>query len=178
MGRRPSQDRFLPDVFVFPGGGVDPADHSAEVVRELAACEARKVRPEGSPDRARALAVAAIRETFEETGLVFGRARGGEIIPDLSGLQYIGRAITPAHSTTRYHARFFLEDEERATGSLRSNGELVEMQWLSFSQAARLPAIDVTRLMLEQARCRLERGADHRSLMVQYRAGRMIRRYE
>ena len=178
MGRRPARDRFLPDVFVFPGGGVDPADRGADVVAELPAVEVERIRPRGSIEQARALAVAAIRETFEETGLVFGTTRRGEIIPDLGGLRYIGRAITPIQSPTRYHARFFLEDEERATGSLRSNGELIDMQWLSFPEAARLPAIDVTRIMLEQARRCLERGTDPRSLLVHYRGARMIRRDE
>jgi 8-oxo-dGTP pyrophosphatase MutT (NUDIX family) len=178
MGRRPSRDRFLPDIFVFPGGGVDPADRSAEIVGDLPALEAQRIRPQASLDQVRALAVAAIRETFEETGLVFGTTRGERIFPDLGGLQYIGRAITPAQSLTRYHARFFLENEERATGRLRSNGELIDMQWLSFPEAARLPTIDVTRMMLEQARRRLERGADQRSLMVHYRGARMIRREE
>ncbi len=178
MGRRPSRDRFLPGMFVFPGGGVDPADRGAEIVGDLPAIEAHRIRPQTSREQVRALAVAAIRETFEETGLVFGAIRGGEIIPDLGGLRYIGRAITPAQSTTRYHARFFLEDEARATGRLRSNGELIDMQWISFPDAARLPAIDVTRVMLEQARRCLERGADQRSLMVHYRGARMIRRDE
>ncbi len=178
MGRRPTRDRFMPDVYVFPGGGVDPGDRISEIESALPVHEARKVCPAGELRRSQTLAVAAVRETFEETGLLIGREREGKLLPDLKGLAYLGRAITPASSRTRYHARFFLTPFEDVSGSLRSNGELLDLEWLSFAAAARLPIINVTQSILEEALLCSEGRPSAGSLFIHYRAGTMQRRYE
>ena len=128
LGRREPRDRFMPDVYVFPGGRVDPSDATQPAASELRpSVAARLARSTASPGRARALAVAAVRETFEETGLVLGHRDGGGIRPALAALDFVARAITPADNPIRYHARFFLADGEALEGELRSNGELLDL---------------------------------------------------
>ncbi len=75
LGRRHANHKFMPGKFVFPGGRIEAGDRQMNVMGTLDEhCErrlmARTQRP--SAMRARALALAAIRETFEETGLLLG----------------------------------------------------------------------------------------------------------
>jgi len=78
MGRRRASQVFLPNKYVFPGGRVDRGDRTVPTLDELVANDRERLlfdmkgRP--SAERARALALAAIRETFEEAGLLFGVA--------------------------------------------------------------------------------------------------------
>lgn len=176
LGRRPANDRFMPNVHVFPGGRVDPHDETAPVVAELARPVARRLERRARPARARAIAVAALRETYEETGLVFGERSAAGIVPDLSPVDYLGRAITPALNPIRYHARFLRAPVERATGRLRSNGELLDLGWYSIDEALGLDIIDVTESILEQLRERVL-GRRPKDLFVHYRrAGRILSR--
>src|SRR5437660_9610028 len=75
LGKRHAAHAFMPGKYVFPGGRVDRTDARMPVARplaqELEALLMKRVqRP--SPAKARALALAAIRETFEETGIIVG----------------------------------------------------------------------------------------------------------
>lgn len=173
LGRRPENDRFMPNVHVFPGGRVDPGDETAPVRRELRLPVARRLSRSASSKRARALAVAALRETFEETGLVFGERRGDGILPDLSSVDYLGRAITPSMNPIRYHARFLRAPVEDASGRLRGNGELLDLRWYSIDEALSLSIIDVTEAILRQLQGAVagERPPD---LFVRYRGMRQI----
>jgi 8-oxo-dGTP pyrophosphatase MutT (NUDIX family) len=138
----------MPHLWVFPGGRVDPKDARAPASSELSPEVATKLTARWSPARARALAIAAVRETFEETGLAFGRLVDGELHPDLARLDYLARAITPTLSPIRFHARFFLTDTEGASGHLGGNGELLDLRWLPILEAMELPIINVTRFVL------------------------------
>src|SRR5689334_21730448 len=71
MGRRPAKAVF-PEAYVFPGGRLDPSDASVAPAAPLASHVLDELRAHGgcTPALARALATAAIRETFEETGLL------------------------------------------------------------------------------------------------------------
>lgn len=178
MGRRPAKDRFMPDVFVFPGGRVDPEDARTSVRNELPARELRRIAARSSPHRARMLGVAAIRETFEETGLVVGDRVSGALRPDLKCLQFIARAITPTESAIRYHARFFMARAEHLAGRIRSNGELLDLRWMDFEQASRLPIISVTQLVLEEAQYRLSRKPFRGVPLIFYRNGNVQLRYQ
>ncbi|MCH7866937.1 MAG: NUDIX domain-containing protein [Myxococcales bacterium] len=157
MGKRPAKDRFMPDVYVFPGGRVENSDASLVAGTELPDRELVRTAARATRRRARMLAVAAVRETFEETGLLVGKRVAGEIRPDLDRLRLIARAITPTDSPIRYDARFFLVPGELAKGRLRSNGELLDLCWFSFEQARKLPIISVTELVLDEALYRLAR---------------------
>src|SRR5690606_27634792 len=121
-----------PGVYVFPGGMLEREDHRVRPVSGLAADIVPRIAVAGSQHRANALALAAIRETFEESGLVVGvpgdpgpsadpswralRARG--IAPALAPLCYLGRAITPSIQPIRFHARFFAVDARHVSGEL------------------------------------------------------------
>ncbi len=128
LGKRHHGHKFMPGKFVFPGGRVDPADRRMPVARPLdPATEAHLMKRLQHPSaaKARAFALAAIRETFEETGLLLGVRervtakvpRGpwtafaeANILPDLHALHFIGRAITPPGRPRRFDARFFTMD--------------------------------------------------------------------
>ena len=76
MGRRQSTQVFLPNKFVFPGGRVDRGDRTMVALTELSAADQewllRDMKGPPSAARIRALALAAVRETFEEAGLIVG----------------------------------------------------------------------------------------------------------
>src|ERR1700740_2179988 len=105
-----------------------------------------------SAAQARAFPLAAIRETFEETGLLLGvrgeatkAPRGpwtefaaANVLPDLGALHFIGRAITPPGRPRRFDARFFTMDASaiahRIEGITGPDAELVELVWMSLWQ--------------------------------------------
>jgi len=168
----------MPDIWVFPGGRVDRKDARARAISELSPTVAAKLEARWSPARARALAIAAVRETFEETGLVFGELSDGELHPALGRLDYLARAITPALSPIRFHARFFLTDAADGSGQLGGNGELLDLRWIPIPEALELPTINVTRLVLQEA---ARRAAGHPSpgvLSIRFRLESPQLRYE
>ena len=76
MVQRHHQIDFASSALVFPGGKVDPADRDPAL---RAHCRGA-VRLD---DDAFALQVSAVRETFEECGVLLARARGdGELLPE------------------------------------------------------------------------------------------------
>jgi 8-oxo-dGTP pyrophosphatase MutT (NUDIX family) len=169
----------MPDVYVFPGGRVDRSDAIAPATSELRPQVAAKLEQTTSrvKARARALGVAAIRETFEETGLVLGEHGRQGLRPSLGHLDYVARAITPAGNPIRYHARFFLADAEALEGELRSNGELLDLAWLPIGKALELNIIDVTEFVLREAASHLAGCAEPGVPFVHYRgSARRIRR--
>jgi len=178
LGRREPRHRFMPHVWVFPGGRVDPEDARAPASSELSPEVAAKLETRWSPARARALAIAAIRETFEETGLAFGKLVDGELHPDLARLDYLARAITPTLSPIRFHARFFLTDAAGGSGQLGGNGELLDLRWIPIPEALELPIINVTRFVLQEI---ARRAAGHPSpgvLSIRFRLESPQLRYE
>src|SRR5262249_22864511 len=76
VGKRHDNVVFMPGKFVFPGGRVDKADYrvpvAAPITPELEA-NLFKGSPKTVASRAKSLAIAAIREACEETGLCLGR---------------------------------------------------------------------------------------------------------
>ena len=113
--------------------------------------------------KAAAYALAAIRETYEETGLMLGApapnpfpapaedwepfAKAG-IIPDLSAVHFIGRAITPPGRPRRFDSRFFAADfnavVRRDEGFVGADAELVEVVWMPISEARQLDIPGIT----------------------------------
>jgi len=123
MGRRAPGHVFMASKWVFPGGRIDRSDFTAAAANELPAADMARLTREVPARRARALALAAVRETFEETGLLLAapaaiasvagpwrefRAVGA--LPDLAALSYVARAITPPGRSRRFDARFFMAD--------------------------------------------------------------------
>jgi 8-oxo-dGTP pyrophosphatase MutT (NUDIX family) len=183
LGKRHHGHKFMPGKFVFPGGRVDAADRSMPVAHELdphtqAHLMKRLQRP--SAAKARGLALAAIRETFEETGLLLGVGgqttskipRGpwsdfaaAKILPDLGALHFIGRAITPPGRPRRFDARFFTMDAgtiaHRIEGVTGPDAELVELVWMPLATAKELDMPAVTGVMLEELDARIADGFAH-----------------
>ena len=122
MGRRREDARFLPGFFVFPGGAVEGADRVARPASRLDLAHLGAMGVGGNAAAATALATAAVRETWEEAGVMiaapgdvgaapgatFDEMRRRGVAPALGRLVYLGRAITPARHSIRFHARFFL----------------------------------------------------------------------
>ncbi|MGH6958185.1 MAG: NUDIX hydrolase, partial [Caulobacteraceae bacterium] len=165
MGRRHGGHDFMPDKWVFPGGRIDPSDFRAPVASELRPHVAERLATGPQARRARALALSAIRETFEETGLLLARpgaarptkgpwrtflAQGA--LPDLDALDYIARAVTPPMVPKRYDARFFMADAERLVSLERQAdcGELDEIAWFELDDALQLDLPDITRFVLKE----------------------------
>lgn len=170
MGRRAPGHVFMASKWVFPGGRIERADFTAAAHGDLSSDVARRLEAEMPARRARALALTAVRETFEETGLVLGRAapsmsvagpwreyRRIGALPDLSALAYVARAITPPGRTRRFDARFFMADaaallhHEPTAGS----GELDEIAWLPLDEALTLDLPAITRFVLGEVAERL-----------------------
>ena len=72
MGQRSKRHDFMPSVYVFPGGRVDRADSFAKYAGDLSPRTTRIMEAAYPPRRARAVALASVRETWEETGLMLG----------------------------------------------------------------------------------------------------------
>jgi len=173
MGRRARRHRFLPDVYVFPGGRVDRVDHRVAPLTALRAEVAQLLEQTASRARARALAVAAVRETWEETGLALGALEAGVLRPALDSLDHIVRAITPTASPIRFHARFFAADASGLHGELRGNGELLDLDWRAIDACLALPLADITEFVLGELRGYLRtRHAPARVPLFTYRHGR------
>jgi 8-oxo-dGTP pyrophosphatase MutT (NUDIX family) len=182
LGKRHERHKFMPGKFVFPGGGIDPSDKHMPVARPLdRGAEARLMLHfhRASPVRARALALAAIRETFEETGLLLGtRAQAPKIpdgawsafsqagvLPDLGAIHFVGRAITPPGRSRRFDARFFTMDASavahRVEGVTGPDAELVELVWMPLKEAQQLDMPAVTGVMLDELEARIADGLRH-----------------
>lgn len=178
LGRREPGHRFVPDFYVFPGGRVDPADAARPTVSELSpSVEARLMR-QASARRARALAVAAVRETFEETGLVVGKREGESLRPALGALGLVARAITPPESPIRFHARFFMVDAANVGGRLSGNGELLDLRWVRLNETANMDLIDVTEFVIGEVSRRLRGEEPPGFPRFSYRRGQPFIRYE
>lgn len=173
MGRRRASQVFLPNKFVFPGGRVDRADRAIPVLDELAQPDLNRLlhdmKGTPSPARARALALAAIRETFEETGLLVGapmpsgaagttttshqtwqRFLANGHLPRLSALTFFARAITPPARPRRYDTRFFMADASQIAGSAgRPDDELSQIGWFTFDEIRALDLPNITRAVVE-----------------------------
>ncbi|WP_249120383.1 NUDIX hydrolase [Plastoroseomonas hellenica] len=150
MGRRHAKSRFMPNVLVFPGGAVDGADHYAKPLTPLPEATRIALERKATPSLAHALAVAAVRELFEETGLALGERRGAGFAPDLGGIEYLCRAVTPASSPIRFNARFLVAPGERLKGDIAGSGELDDLGWYTRDAAHAGHLAPITALVMEE----------------------------
>src|SRR5262245_56140250 len=169
LGRRRSDMVFMPGRYVFPGGRLEAADRLIASADELRPGELKKllVAMKGpvSAARARGLALAAIRETYEEAGLIIGApltaarlptppvwrgflAHG--FVPALARLTFFARAITPPGRPRRYDTRFFCVPAAAVAHKVPvADGELSELEWHSLAHARSLELPNITRVVLE-----------------------------
>jgi 8-oxo-dGTP pyrophosphatase MutT (NUDIX family) len=134
----------MPDVMVFPGGRVDADDHRQPATREMLPATQRMLERRATPGRARAIAIAAVRELHEETGLVLGERRGEGVAADLGALHYICRAVTPGRRPIRFNARFLAAPAEVVHGEIVGSGELERLGWYTPEAAHRHHVADIT----------------------------------
>lgn len=162
--RRPDTAGFAPGVWVFPGGGVHQADAAL-------------------PDPVRA---AAVREVFEEVGILLGRTAQGriagpddaariraaldggagfwdavtaaELVPALDDLAFCGRWITPRQVRRRYDTRFYLIPHPPGQTVDPEPGEVVEWRWMTPAEAL----ADDTMEMIHVTQRILEQVRPHR----------------
>lgn len=159
MLRRSTKSAFAPDAFVFPGGTLDPADSSDRALattygvepgalRRIAAFAGADRVPDLPSEREFAgLYVTALRELFEEAGVLLACSAGGVPLPpesslaahtgsrdyqdvltdlhalgDARALRLFSRWITPNDEPRRYDAYFFAaltSREQTATADAR-----------------------------------------------------------
>jgi 8-oxo-dGTP pyrophosphatase MutT (NUDIX family) len=178
MGQRGAAAAFMPSKYVFPGGAVDAGDADVPLMQPLPAALqqplALSARLAGmqtvTPE---ALAVAALRELWEETGLILGQpgdwpappadwqsfaAMGYR--PDAQALRFIFRAITPTGRPRRFDARFFLVEASALQNDpddfTHASDELSHLHWVPLDQARDLNLPFVTEVVLSEvaALCR------------------------
>jgi 8-oxo-dGTP pyrophosphatase MutT (NUDIX family) len=179
LGRRRMDLVFMPGRYVFPGGRVDPADRHVAVEHDLDPGNIRNLMVEmkgnPSPARARALALAAVRETFEEAGLLIGTPAASVTPPKagvwhaffahgfrpaLAQLTFFARAITPPGRPRRYDTRFFCVAADAVSHRIgTADGELSDLEWHSIEQARALELPNITRVVLEDLSERIAAGA-------------------
>lgn len=173
MGKRHGGHKFMPNKFVFPGGRVDFADcrhmPASDLHPKVAAKLLTQMRGRPSPGRARGLAMAAVRETFEETGFIIGdkavaatpsRAQPWRdfaatgYMPCLDGIRFFARAITPPGRPRRFDTRFFTVLADHVSNIddpvvIESN-ELLDPYWLTIDEAKELDLPWITTQILDR----------------------------
>lgn len=171
LGRRSQRSRFMPGIYVFPGGRLSTADR-----RPSGYPEPLPPPPRGTDRSTRqrlpVFARAALRETYEETGLLLGdgtasgpgtgsggaaadpvwRAYGeARLTPGFGDMRLIARAITPTDSPIRFHTRFFLAEGAAVQGRIGGDGELEDIHWAALENLPALAMAEITQLVLKEA---------------------------
>jgi 8-oxo-dGTP pyrophosphatase MutT (NUDIX family) len=171
MGCRSEGHDFMPNKYVFPGGRVDDEDELAPSLTELSETEDAVVKI-GASRATRAFPLTAVREVFEETGLIVGRAATGlgsvpaswgdyyaqDAAPCLANFRFLGRAITPPMRHKRFDARFFMADADDALIDDRppiDGRELADLRWFTLGEVAQLDLPNVTRFVISEVEARL-----------------------
>ena len=144
MVERHHQIDFATGALVFPGGKVDPADADARLT-------ARCPESLAADETARTLRIAAIRETFEECGVLLARTRGGESLVDspkagetfaelverddlllaCDCLLPFAHWITPAIVPKRFDTHFFMAAAPEHQLALHDGHESVDSVWIT-----------------------------------------------
>jgi len=159
---RRHERQFFSSAVVFPGGTVDPSDHSAEWLDLI-------VDDEDLDPAARALRIAGFRETFEETGILLARgadhshvshdggadtfldvvrAAGGRL--HLSDLVPFAHWVTPAASPKRFDTHFFVCRTAPGQEGRSDGAETVSLEWASPQAILDRAAAGETSLLLPQ----------------------------
>lgn len=181
MGLRQATNVFLPGKWVFPGGRLETGDADVPPAGALDAGDrhallARLLPSTPRKSLAEALALAAVRELFEETGHALagpssasstaspapgvgdGAADGAGVwlrfhalnfSPNIAPLRFIARAITPAGRPRRYDTRFFLAKRTDVVESASAaDGEFADLNWFTMGEARALDLPNITRRIL------------------------------
>jgi len=178
MGQRGENAAFMPSKFVFPGGALDPVDSQVALTTPLAEPCMARLRKDADPDLAEPLVLAALREMWEETGLLLGhpdeaaRALAAAqpedwrsyfehgVLPGGEGMKFVFRAITPPGRPRRFDARFFLVDADRIVSDLddfsAASEELGRLQWIPLDEARSFDLPFITEVVLAEVEADLK----------------------
>jgi len=165
MGQRGQSAAFMPGKFVFPGGVVDPLDGQAPV--QFITSDTASALSQDSALTPTAIIAAAIRELWEEAGLILGTqrdwpnphqgwrgfARTGHM-PSATGCDFFFRAVTPAGRPRRFDARFILVSADHLANDpddfSRAEDELSHLQWVHLSDARNYDLPFITQVVLAE----------------------------
>ena len=125
---RHARSEFLPDMYVFPGGRVEKND--AELARHMTGiggARASELLNGIDPELALAFFAAAIRETFEESGILLARRRGEEALvgPD------VAEALAPHRLAVQGGDESFAELIRAAELELAADCLAVHAHWIT-----------------------------------------------
>lgn len=189
MGQRGHSAAFMPSKYVFPGGALDPSDSAVALVSPINNRCLSRLRDKSDTDVATPLVLAAIRELWEETGLLLGAPAQNENVPvDLptdwhsffaggvrpsgDGLRFVFRAVTPPGRPRRFDARFFLADADQVVGSLddftHASDELSHLQWIALTETRNFDLPFITQVVLAEVADNLKTGATDPSVPFFY----------
>lgn len=182
MGQRGAGAAFMPNKFVFPGGAVDLDDAQVPLAAPMPALCQQRLSDQAPGDVHHALAVAAVRELWEETGLILGQpgdwpgavpedwqsfAATGHL-PAANAMQFVFRALTPPGRPRRFDARFFLVDADQINGDLddfsQASDELSHLQWIPLSQVRSFDLPFITEVVLAEVTARIRDAEPPRSV--------------
>lgn len=168
MGQRGAKAAFMPNKFVFPGGAVDAGDAHIPLSNPLRPNCIAQLAHETEPALIPALATAAIREVWEETGLILGEsgtwttppppdwasfAQEG-YLPSAEGLTFMFRAITPPGRPRRFDARFFMVDATQVCGDVddftHACDELSHLQWIALDDVRHFDLPFITQVVMAE----------------------------
>lgn len=160
MVQRHRKLQFMGGATVFPGGKLDASDGDAALLAQtdLSVDDAARQLDEPASPEALALFVAAIRETFEESGVLLGAAdraldldalRAASSAPNTFGpmvlaegirlqasrMVPLSRWVTPIVEKRRFDARFFLAVVEPDTRAAHDHAESIAGAWLTAADA-------------------------------------------
>ncbi|PWR04031.1 DNA mismatch repair protein MutT [Meridianimarinicoccus roseus] len=167
MGQRGAAAAFMPNKMVFPGGAIDPGDAAVPLADGLGPICRARLAEDAAPHIARAAPAAAIRELWEETGLVLGTPGAWpDAPPDWAGfaatghrpcaaaLRFVFRAITPPGRPRRFDARFFLADAAALQGDpddfSQACDELSALQWVPLDRVRGFDLPFITQVVLAE----------------------------
>jgi 8-oxo-dGTP pyrophosphatase MutT (NUDIX family) len=170
MVERHADMRFGPGALVFPGGKLDAQDVDP-------AWSAHALGWAGLDDEARGLRICAIRETFEETGILLANGLGrqnGSAVEDVFGLRSavacgdvpflevvktsglwldlhalipFARWVTPTRQPIRFDATFFIAPAPEGQAAVCDTREIVAADWLRPAKALSLADMAERKLM-------------------------------
>ena len=172
MGQRGAKAVFMPNKFVFPGGAVDANDHAVPLATPLSAPNDSRLNDDSAPGLGPAIAAAAIRELFEETGQVLGTPGAWETPPEdwhafaatghrphAAPLQFVFRALTPPGRPRRFDARFFLIDADDLASDPddfgQASDELSHLQWVALDDVRAFDMPFITEVVLSEIAARV-----------------------
>ena len=168
MGQRGAKAAFMPNKFVFPGGAVDAGDATIPLATTMQQSCIQRLSHETDTALISALAAAAIREVWEETGLILGQTGAWDAtpptdwagfaqagyLPSAAGLRFIFRAITPPGRPRRFDARFFMVDAAQVCGDLddfsHACDELSHLQWIALDDVRHFDLPFITEVVMAE----------------------------